>query len=134
MRGCSPELDAHSPCFVTAADSFIPPCHEDILDLTSDTNINGDVFFVPFGRHISSGLTIAPSLVRFHDRCWLVTAFNPTFSTIALSQGAAMTCFADTEPLTLVALHMETRPLSSPYDDNSAVALTARTNDDLTDV
>lgn len=63
---CSIELDANSPRFVTAADCFIPHVHKDIL---SDFHavVYGDVFLAPFGRQFPSRLTIAPSLVRFHD-------------------------------------------------------------------
>lgn len=58
-----PDINADNLRFVTAADCSIPPGHEHILTLASDTIINGDVFLVLSGHYISGGLTIAPSLV-----------------------------------------------------------------------
>lgn len=43
-----------------------------------------------------------------------------------------MTCFTDPEPVTLVPLHLATRPLSSPPVKDGTVALKDTINDDLT--
>lgn len=129
----SSDVDVPSLRFVTTADCFIPQGDENILTLTSDTIVNGDVFLVPCGRCISKGLTIPPSLVRFQDSRALVPVLNPTSSPAVLPQGATVTCFADTELLSLVPLCTESPPSSGITDDHAAnAALTATINPALT--
>ncbi|KAH6934790.1 hypothetical protein HPB50_000813 [Hyalomma asiaticum] len=58
---------AHSLRFVTVADCSIPLGEENVITLTSDAIVKGDVFLAPCDRWISVGLVIEPSPVQFHD-------------------------------------------------------------------
>lgn len=106
---------------------------KNIITLASDTVVNGDVFIAPSGRCKPRGLTIAPGLVRFNDGRALIAALNPNSSPVMLPQGTAASCFADTEPFSLVSLHEESPPLSASTDPNAvSAALNATINPDLT--
>lgn len=120
---CSGVIEEQRLRFFTAADSVIPPRQEQLIALSSTSILNGDVFITPYGRCLARGIAFASSLVRFQENSAAIIGLNTTTETILLPQGSAVTCYVDTQPVSLVALDTsQARPQQGKSPDSSVFA------------
>lgn len=117
----------------TANDFLVPPNHEHVIIVMSDSIDHGDVLVSPSARCLSRGIALSSSLVRFSNGTAFLAVLNITNEPILLTKGTVVVSSVDTQPISVVASDtslVESR--SIPTDAPPTTALVNTISTDLT--
>lgn len=108
------------------ADHVLAAGCEEILSVTSDEIVNGDVVAIPCSRLLPQGIAIATCLVRFVCGSAALVARNTTHLPILLSHGTTIASVADSRPAAVVSSGQRSsnKPASASPGDLSILAAT----------